>query len=198
MTSSVNLFLVALYVLIILIHEGISWSIHFNRIEKNRSWSLKTSRIFNSGLSAEDYREGVIQFNQELSKGDELDPDDESFERELAESFFADLAKGKDTITVKDFLQWEELQDFVDMGVTTKVEILEMLKNVGVNSNSVTGEETVNFQQFYGTLKEVNELFMASELAVEAEKDLDFQRFMTELNFKDEGNEDEEELRTDG
>lgn len=140
----------------------------------------------------------MIQFNQELSKGDKLDPNDESFERELAESFFADLAKGKDTITVKDFLQWEELQDFVDMGVTTKDEILDMLKNVGVNSNSVTGEETVNFQQFYGTLKEVNELFMASELAVEAEKDLDFQRLMSELNFKDEGNENEEELRTDG
>lgn len=193
-----NLFFVALYVLIILIHEGISWRLHFNRIEKSRSWGLKTSRIFNSGLSIDDYREGVIQFNQELSKGDKLDPNDESFERELAESFFADLAKGKDTITVKDFLQWEELQDFVDMGVTTKDEILDMLKNVGVNSNSVTGEETVNFQQFYGTLKEVNELFMASELAVEAEKDLDFQRLMSELNFKDEGNENEEELRTDG
>jgi len=107
----------------------------------------------------------VESFNEVDIKYDDEDDDDEEVVEVDPEQVFEELSKGKETISVKELLQWDLIQTMMDEGQLDKNEIMDVISTVGVadiNKMTVTDFEGI-----------LDELSFRAESGLEEGDDLD-------------------------
>lgn len=106
----------------------------------------------------------VESFNEVDVKYDDEEDDEDVVEVD-PDLVFEELSKGRETISLKDLLQWDLIQTMIDEGQLDKNEIMDVISTVGVadiNNITVTDFEAI-----------LDELSFRAESGLEEGEDLD-------------------------
>ena len=154
--------------------DVISWDVIQDLIEEGATTEkeIKDKVIKIGGKNGLDFEqfsafvdELVESFNEVDVKYDDDEEDDEDVVEVDPDLVFEELSKGRETISLKDLLQWDLIQTMMDEGQLDKKEIMDVISTVGVadiNNMTVTDFEAV-----------LDELSFRAESGLEEGEDLD-------------------------
>jgi hypothetical protein len=116
--------------------------------KKNVNTLAMTLEQFEAFVNEIDRRAGDMENGNDEEATDGEDEDEVATDVKI----FNDLSKNGKTVTVKNFLAWDVIKDFIAEKYMTKEQVMQ------IASKAAKGKSELNFEQFCATLSEVEEL----------------------------------------